>query len=75
MALFAAGNDPDNCKEGGDFEKIFSKKDFGKDCVIVSFPDMTHGWVSRGDCNDPNVKRDYETAMQLSIDFLNKNLK
>lgn len=74
MAMFAAGNDPDNCKPGGDFQNIFNKKEWGKDCVFVDFPDMEHGWVSRGDTNVENVKRDVEKALSLSFEFFKKLL-
>lgn len=74
MALFAAGNDVDNVKPGGRFEEILKSKHFGNDCVFVEFPDMQHGWVTRGDDTDPVVKRDVEKALQLSLDFFNKNL-
>lgn len=75
MALFAAGNDPDDVKPGGSFEKILRAKEFGNRCVFVEFPDMQHGWVSRGDDRDPKVKRDIERALNLTLEFFNKNLR
>jgi len=75
MAVFPAGNDPENCKQGGDFQKILEKKDFGKDCLFVDFPEMEHGWASRGDDTKPNVKRDVDKVLGLSLDFFGKNLK
>eukprot|EP01126_Amoeba_proteus_P040825 TRINITY_DN4378_c0_g1_i4.p1 TRINITY_DN4378_c0_g1~~TRINITY_DN4378_c0_g1_i4.p1 ORF type:complete len:256 (-),score=56.76 TRINITY_DN4378_c0_g1_i4:184-894(-) len=75
MAVFAAGNDPDNVKPGGDFQKIFNEKEFGKDCVFQEFPAMQHGWVIRGDISDPTIKNDVETALSLSFHFLDKHLK
>lgn len=75
MALFAAGNDPDYVKPGGRFEEILKKKPFGAECIFVDFPDMQHGWVSRGDDSDPVVKRDVEKAIRLAIEFFDKHLK
>ena len=34
------------------------------------FPDMKHGFVSRGDMNDVIVKRDKELALSLILNFL-----
>ncbi len=73
IAMFPANNDPENTKPGGDFQKIFSKKSFGSECVFVAFPDMEHGWASRGDDTKPEVKRDIEKVLKLSFDFLNKH--
>ena len=75
MALFAAGNDPDDVKPGGSFEKILRAKDFGRNCVFVAFPDMQHGWVSRGDDRDPVIKRDVEKALHLTFEFFQQNLR
>jgi len=73
IAMFGAGNDPPNTKPGGDFQKIFSKKPVGKDCVFVEFPEMEHGWAVRGDDTKPNIKADVDKVFKLSFDFLNKH--
>jgi dienelactone hydrolase len=74
MALLAAGNDVPNTKAGGDFQKIFNRKPFGPDCLFQEFPEMEHGWVSRGDDKVPTVKRDVEKALEISYEFLKKHL-
>ncbi|CAD7944545.1 unnamed protein product [Amoebophrya sp. A120] len=68
--LMAAGNDPDNIKPGGSLVEIFAKNCPGSEAV--PFPDMLHGWFSRGDLAQPNVQRDVEKTMQLVCDFLAK---
>lgn len=70
VLLMPASNDPDNVKPGGEFTKVLESK--GGSCV--PFPDMTHGWASRGDVKDPKVKRDVEEVMKLAIDFFKKHL-
>lgn len=61
--LFPAGNDPSNVKPHGEVIKILQDK-FGSDkCGSHEFPDMVHGWTTRGDTSDPKVKRDVKKAM------------
>lgn len=70
LLLLPAGGDPDNLKEGGPIAEAV-KKQGG---LSVTFPEMAHGWVSRGDLADEAVKRDVEAAMKLAIDFLKEKL-
>ncbi|RLN73798.1 hypothetical protein BBJ28_00012425 [Nothophytophthora sp. Chile5] len=68
--LCSAGNDPDFVCEGGSVEKILkSKADIGAQCEVVDFPDMIHGWVSRGDRNDPATKAAVDKAWEKAIQF------
>eukprot|EP00615_Pteridomonas_danica_P004793 CAMPEP_0114348878 /NCGR_PEP_ID=MMETSP0101-20121206/15076_1 /TAXON_ID=38822 ORGANISM="Pteridomonas danica, Strain PT" /NCGR_SAMPLE_ID=MMETSP0101 /ASSEMBLY_ACC=CAM_ASM_000211 /LENGTH=243 /DNA_ID=CAMNT_0001487099 /DNA_START=16 /DNA_END=747 /DNA_ORIENTATION=- len=65
-----AGDDPDTLKEGGDIAKIIQSKGGSVD----TYPDMNHGFVSRGDLSDEAVKRDVESALTKSIAFLKENI-
>jgi len=38
------------------------------------FPDMSHGFVSRGDISDPKVARDVRAAVDLAVSFFKKHL-
>lgn len=70
VLILPAGNDPDNLKEGGAVAASLAAKG-GKS---VTFPEMTHGWVSRGDLADEAVKRDVELAMKAMVDFAKEKL-
>eukprot|EP00522_Entomoneis_paludosa_P002648 CAMPEP_0172470992 /NCGR_PEP_ID=MMETSP1065-20121228/67586_1 /TAXON_ID=265537 /ORGANISM="Amphiprora paludosa, Strain CCMP125" /LENGTH=289 /DNA_ID=CAMNT_0013229075 /DNA_START=128 /DNA_END=997 /DNA_ORIENTATION=- len=66
-----AGNDSDiYLKDGAG--KAALEKSGGS---VVEFPDMLHGWVSRGDVGDEKVKRDFEKAIELMMDFLDQQMK
>ena len=72
-----AGNDMDNLKPpDGEVAQIISssKHNAGglksQDPKCVVFPQMTHGWVSRGDTTVENVRDDAEKALKLASDFL-----
>ncbi|ETM39435.1 hypothetical protein L914_14417 [Phytophthora nicotianae] len=55
--LCAAGNGPPLVSEGVVVEKIL-KANFAiaKQSNVVNFPDMIHGWVCRGNIDDPPTK-------------------
>jgi|LauGreDrversion4_2_1035121.scaffolds.fasta_scaffold862286_1 hypothetical protein len=42
-------------KEGGELVKILKSKSFGEHVKTIDFPDMPHGWVSRGNLDDPKT--------------------
>ena len=42
---------------------------------IVPFPDMKHGWTTRGDLSDPKVDRDLQKALNMALTFFTKYLK
>ena len=67
MLMAAAGNDPENVKEGGAVSDILMMR--FPTSVIRSFPAQQHGWVSRGDVTDDAVASGVRDAMQLCRDF------
>ena len=67
--MMPAGHDHKNVKIGGLDQRVL-----GKDCEIVEFPDMVHGWSVRGDCTQPDVDRDVKKAFEEAICFLKKHL-
>jgi len=73
--LIPAGNDDDNIKEDGIITKKLQSKPFGGRCVVKTFPDMAHGWVSRGDVTQEKVARDIKLALEMTFDFFQKNIK
>jgi len=66
-------NDPYWLKENGSVWAAIKKTSPESKCV--TFPDMIHGWVNRGDIRVPNVKRDYEKAMEEIKGFYEKHLQ
>ena len=71
MALLPAGNDDDHYRDGT-LKKIIEDK--GHECLEVDFPDMSHGWVPRGDISKPEVARDVQKALDTAVAFFTKHL-
>ncbi|KAJ8523897.1 hypothetical protein ON010_g17221 [Phytophthora cinnamomi] len=68
--LLSAGNDPDFVREGGSVEKILkAKADIGELSDVVDFPDVIHGWVNRGDLQDPTTKAAVMKAWHAAVKF------
>lgn len=69
-AFLKAGNDSD----------IYTKEGTGKASIeksggrMYEFPDMLHGWVSRGDVADEAVKAGVTTAMKNITDFFAEHM-
>ena len=63
-------NDNINTKPGGLGEQILGDK-----LTILEFPDMAHGFTTRGDLSNPEVKRDVEKAMEAAVKFFDKHVK
>jgi len=68
--ILAAGNDPEEVKEGGIVERILKEKEFGDKIKVKTFEEMKHGWMIRGDMNDERVARDVKSAMEMSLEYL-----
>ena len=70
--MLPAGNDPDDVKEKGEIIEILAKR-FGAEMTgTTHFPDMVHGWTTRGDLKDEKVSRDFHKALQLTKEYLAK---
>lgn len=72
--ILQASNDLPNTKPGGEVHLALSRLPFGNHCVVQEFEEVLHGWVPRGNLNDPVVARNVAVAMKLVIDFLQKFL-
>jgi len=71
--LLSGENDAENVKEGGALVKILEEKFPGKN-FVKTFNDQRHGWVNRGDVSNAETARDVKVAMELVVEFFNKNL-
>ena len=59
----------DSIKPGGLSEKVLGEK-----LTLVEFPEMAHGWTTRGDLAEPAVARDVQKAKDLVLEFFEKYL-
>ena len=64
-----AAQTPDGTKIIG-----LGKQILGDGVEIIEFPDMSHGWTTRGDLSDPIVERDVKKAFNFVISFFGKYL-
>eukprot|EP00240_Pyramimonas_obovata_P012775 CAMPEP_0118924582 /NCGR_PEP_ID=MMETSP1169-20130426/2653_1 /TAXON_ID=36882 /ORGANISM="Pyramimonas obovata, Strain CCMP722" /LENGTH=258 /DNA_ID=CAMNT_0006865709 /DNA_START=30 /DNA_END=802 /DNA_ORIENTATION=+ len=60
-----AGNDPQNVQPGGEVVKAVEAAGHAAQCV--PFPEMTHGWMPRGDLSQPSVQRDVAAGVALIV--------
>ncbi|RLN55725.1 hypothetical protein BBJ28_00011716 [Nothophytophthora sp. Chile5] len=69
--LMAAGDDPDFVKPNGSVDKILkARADIGAKSEVLLFADMNHGWVHRGDLNDPATKTAVMKAWHAAVKFI-----
>jgi len=68
--VMPAGNDPPEMKEGGKFHQVLK----AKGSVFKDFPNEKHGWVTRGDLNNPTTVAAVKEAIKLTIEFFNKHM-
>ena len=66
VLLLSAGDDPANVQEHGAATAALASRG-GR---TISFPEMKHGWVTRGDLSVPRVKADTERALAETVAFL-----
>jgi dienelactone hydrolase len=66
----AAGNDQDWTKPGAEWEQSSTALGFGEKSKFYVFPEMLHGWTTRGDVKDEKIARDVNIAMDQVLEFL-----
>jgi len=67
--LMPSKTDSPNVMPGGLAEKIL-----GNNVEILEFPEMNHGWTTRGKLEDKKVEKDVKKAVNKAIDFFKKHL-
>lgn len=74
IMLMPASNDPqENYGETGDVTR--GVRAAGFECKTLTFADMQHGWVPRGDAkNDLAVRRDVAQALGFAVAFFKSHL-
>jgi len=71
--IYSASNDLPSIKGDGEIIKILKEKPFGDNCVFRDFPDVVHGFATRGDLEKPEVARDVKIVMEGVADFFKAN--
>eukprot|EP01125_Pyxidicula_operculata_P013735 TRINITY_DN4558_c0_g1_i1.p1 TRINITY_DN4558_c0_g1~~TRINITY_DN4558_c0_g1_i1.p1 ORF type:complete len:253 (-),score=72.37 TRINITY_DN4558_c0_g1_i1:98-856(-) len=69
-----AGNDPANFKQGGDVIEALKSLPFGSDVELHEFPNVSHGWMPRGDLTQEHVAESVKKGMEYAISFFKKHL-
>jgi len=69
--LLPTMSDSDNVKPGGLTETVLIEK--GVEVSIVPFTTMRHGFLTRGNMEDPEVAAEVSRAMNVTVDFLEKH--
>ena len=70
--LLPAGND-DKALYGEEGSLVAALKEGNAASAMRVFPDVTHGWTTRGDITDAAVARDTQIALDLMLDFTEKH--
>eukprot|EP01035_Chromulina_nebulosa_P022334 gene22334-28922_t len=73
LLLLPAGNDPDDYRENGGFYQAL-KKIQPNSKTINEFNAVVHGFLPRGDVNDPVVKEHVTKALEYLVLFFNEQL-
>jgi len=73
--LLTAGNDHDNEKKAGLADKIWGCMPFGDKCQYREYPDMVHGWVTRGDTRNIEVANAAKAALNSLLAFFDTYVK
>jgi len=61
--------DSNNVQPGGLDENTLKEK--GLEVAVEPFPTMSHGFLTRGNMEDPKVAAEVARAMNITVDFLN----
>jgi len=61
--------DSNNVQPGGLDENTLKEK--GLEVSVEPFPTMSHGFLTRGNMEDPNVAAEVARAMNITVEFLN----
>lgn len=69
-----AGNDPDRYRDKPEGDLYHALKHLHAQSAVVDFPDMTHGWVPRGDLSDERVREGVQRALDHTVAYLTRFL-
>jgi len=72
--VLTAGEDSENEKPGGIADRVWGVMSIGAACELREFPDMSHGWTTRGDIRDPAVDNCARAAFNSLKGFLDTHM-
>lgn len=75
LLLLPAKEDKDLMPDSPLVKDLAEKRSMSPEEVAIAFPEMRHGFVSRGDSSDPATREAQEKALGLTVEFLEKHLK
>jgi len=67
--VLTAGDDHENEKPGGLANKVWGVMSIGPGCIFRQYPDMVHGWLTRGDVRDSGVENCSRAALMAIKGF------
>jgi dienelactone hydrolase len=74
LLFLPARNDSGHIKPGGDVTAtLAASRGLAETEISVPFPQMTHGWVTRGDRSLETVQRDQDLALDLTVQFIKEH--
>ena len=56
-------------------QQLAKRRAVTPDSLSIEFPNMSHGWVVRGDSSIPDIKEAQDKALDLAVGFFQKHLK
>jgi dienelactone hydrolase len=75
LLVVPAGNDPPFVgPDGSVLTTLKASSTRAKESKSVVFPDMQHGYTTRGDASIPEVKRDVQATIELALEFFQEKL-
>merc|ERR1712179_16702 len=73
--VLTAGEDSENEKPGGLASRVWNVTPIGPQCEIREFPDMEHGWTTRGDIRQPAVENCARAAFNSLKGFFDNHIR
>jgi dienelactone hydrolase len=75
VMMLNAAEDPVQQGPDGAYHNILKAKSFGGECVFKVFGKAHHGWTTRGDISNPDIKAALSEFMEITSAFLLKHLQ
>ena len=73
LLLLPAGNDELQPRSHEAIQILAHARGVSEEEIAINFPSMIHGWVTRGDPADKEVKKEQERALTLTVEFIEAN--
>jgi len=74
ILLLPASNDHPMKASSDTVQRMASNRDIDPEAIAVEFPDVIHGWVTRGDRSKAEMRENQDRALNLTVEFFKANL-